>query len=81
MSEEEANAYSKMEEEIKKEIMEDSMQTKSLPWMMFCTEQDKTKACAEAQWKHSDRGRVEERRDGLQHRVQIECTQATTNQR
>lgn len=47
MSEEEANAYSKMEEEIKKEIMEDSMQTKPLPWMMFCTEQDKTKACAE----------------------------------
>lgn len=44
MSEEEANAaYSKMEEEIKKEIMEDSMQTKPLPWMMFCTEQDKTK--------------------------------------
>lgn len=47
MSEEEANAYSKMEEEIKKEIMEDSMQTKPLPWMMFSTEQDKTKACAE----------------------------------
>nr|XP_034339067.1 uncharacterized protein LOC117693083 [Crassostrea gigas] len=47
MSEEEGNAYSKMEEEIKKEIMEDSMQTKPLPWMMFCTEHDKTKACAE----------------------------------
>lgn len=36
-----------MEEEIKKEIMEDSMQTKPLPWMMFNREQDKTKACAE----------------------------------
>lgn len=75
MSEEEANAYSKMEEEIKKEIMEDSMQTKPLPWMMFCTEQDKSP------WKHSDRGREEERRDGLQHRVQIECTQTSTTQR
>lgn len=39
MSEEEADAYSKM--------VEDSMQTKPLPWMMFCTEQDKTQACAE----------------------------------
>lgn len=47
MSEGEADAYSKIEEEIKKEMVEDSMQTKPLPWMMFYTEQDKTKACAE----------------------------------
>ncbi|XP_011412266.2 uncharacterized protein [Magallana gigas] len=38
MSEEEAEAYSKMEEEIKKELVDDNIQTKPLPWMMFCTE-------------------------------------------
>ncbi|XP_011415153.3 uncharacterized protein [Magallana gigas] len=38
MSEEEAEAYSKMEEEIKKELMGDNIQTKPLPWMMFCTD-------------------------------------------
>lgn len=38
MSEEETEAYSKMEDEIKKELVDDNAQTKSLPWMMFCTE-------------------------------------------
>lgn len=48
MSEEEAEAYSKMEEEIKKELVEgDIIQTKSLPWMMFCTEPNTTKTYAD----------------------------------
>lgn len=38
MSEEEAEAYSKMEEEIKKELVKDYIQTKSLSWMIFSTE-------------------------------------------
>lgn len=38
ISEEEAEAYSKMEEEIKKELVKDYIQTKSLSWMIFSTE-------------------------------------------
>lgn len=38
MSEEEAEAYSKVEGEIKKELVEDYIQTKSLSWVIFSTE-------------------------------------------
>eukprot|EP00105_Crassostrea_gigas_P002459 XP_011414993.1 PREDICTED: uncharacterized protein LOC105319244 [Crassostrea gigas] len=47
MSEEEAKAYSKMEEEIKKELVGDTIQTKPLPWMMFCTEPNAKKPYAD----------------------------------
>ena len=48
MSEEEAEAYRKMEEEIKKELVEgDNIQTTLLPWMMFCTEPNIIKTYAE----------------------------------
>ncbi len=48
MSPEEAEAYSKMEEEIKKGLLQgDNIQTKPLPWMMFCTEPNAKKSYAD----------------------------------
>ncbi|XP_065927275.1 uncharacterized protein [Magallana gigas] len=48
MSKEEEEAYSKMEEEIKKELLEgDDIQTKPSPWMMFCTEPNTIKPKAD----------------------------------
>ena len=38
LSEEEEEAYGKIEEETKKEMEDNIIHTKPLPWLMFCTE-------------------------------------------
>lgn len=48
MSTEEAEAYSKIAEEVKKELLEgDNIQTKPLPWMMFNIEPNTIKPQAD----------------------------------
>lgn len=50
VSEEEEYAYRKMEEEIKKEEVDDIIQTKPLPWLMFAAKPNNPdyKACSDA---------------------------------
>ena len=50
MSEEEEYAYRKTEEEIKKEEVDDIIQTKPLPWLMFAAKPNNPdyKACSDA---------------------------------
>lgn len=50
VSEEEEYAYRKMEEEIKKEKVDDIIQTKPLPWLMFTAKPNNPdyKACSDA---------------------------------
>ena len=49
LSEEEEYAYRKMEEEIKKEEVDDIIQTKPLPWLMFAAKPNNPdyKACSD----------------------------------
>nr|XP_019919301.2 uncharacterized protein LOC109617517 [Crassostrea gigas] len=74
MSEEAAEAYSKMEEEIKKELVEgDNIQTKSLTWMMFCTEPDVIKTYAE-DVPGSTLSEVVQKKGGLAFNIEYKST-------
>ena len=82
LSEEEEEAYGKIEEETKKEMEDDIIHTTPLPWLMFCTEPSITKA---ANTDEGDSSTVTEvvqkkRRRVLQYRIQVLSAQTATHQ-
>ena len=74
LSEEEEEAYGKIEEETKKEIEDDIIHTKPLPWLMFCTEPSIVKAANTDEGDSSTVTEVVQKKGGVSFSIEYKST-------
>ena len=74
LSEEEEEAYGKIEEETKKEMEDDIIHTKPLPWLMFCTEPSITKAANTGEGHNSAVTEVVQKKGGVAFSIEYKST-------
>ena len=74
LSEEEEEAYGKIEEETKKEMEDDIIHTKPLPWLMFCTEPSITKGANTDEEDSSTVTEVVQKKGGVSFSIEYKST-------